>query len=355
MKLLYGVQATGNGHITRARTMASELVKSDIEVDYLFSGRPREELFNMEPFGDYRCLRGLTFITRGGRIQYIKTLMHNSYSKLYKDIRSLDLSPYDLVLTDYEPVTAWAARLQGKRSIGMGHQYAFYHDIPIAGDNVFTRFIMKSFAPAAISLGVHWHHFNNPILPPLIEPGQHETECHANKILVYMPFDEIDELVDWLSPVSGYDFYIYCSVSSPKDEGNIHLRPFSRNGFLTDQASCSGIISNAGFELLSEAIQGGKKLLVQPLKGQMEQISNALALEQLGFGEVMHSHDTPTLRRWLAKPCPDPRPYPNVAGAIVKWFEEGMKHDHAGLAKRLWAQYMQQVVGYSDDSSELVQ
>jgi len=212
---------------------------------------------------------------------------------------------------------------------------------------------MRSFAPANISLGVHWHHFNNPILPPLIEPNHQETEHQANKILVYMPFDETDEIVDCLSSVNGYDFYIYCSASLPKDEGNIHLRPFSHHGFLADQASCSGIISNAGFELLSEAIQGGKKLLVQPLKGQMEQISNALALEKLGFGEVMHSHDTPTLRRWLAKPNPDPRPYPNVAGEIVKWFEGGMKQDHAGLAQRLWGQYMQQVVGYPDDSAEL--
>lgn len=181
----------------------------------------------------------------------------------------------------------------GEKSIGMGHQYAFDHDIPIAGDNFATRFIMRSFAPGKISPGVHWHHFNNSILPSLIEPTQLETVYLANKILVYMPFDETKDIVDWLGAVEGYDFYIYCSATSSLDEGNIHLRPFSRHGFLADLASCSGIISNAGFELLSEAIQGGRKLLVQPLRGQMEQISNALALEKLGYGDVMHQHDTP--------------------------------------------------------------
>ena len=37
MQILYGVQGTGNGHITRARTMARALTDSSIEVDYLFS------------------------------------------------------------------------------------------------------------------------------------------------------------------------------------------------------------------------------------------------------------------------------------------------------------------------------
>ena len=304
MKILYGVQATGNGHITRARTMAHELEKSDIEVDYLFSGRPRDALFNMEPFGEFRCLRGMTFVTKRGRIQNFKTLTHNSFTIFFKDVRSLDLSPYDLVLTDYEPITAWAARLQSKASVGMGHQYAFNHSIPIAGDNFITRFIMQSFAPVKHALGLHWHHFDCPILPPLVEPNELNISNEANKILVYMAFDEIDSIVSWLSPIEEYEFYIYCAVKAPFDEGNVHLRPFSRHGFLDDLASCSGVITNAGFELLSEAIQYGKKIIVQPVAGQMEQISNATALKQLGYGDVLDKRDIPTLRRWLAKPNP---------------------------------------------------
>ncbi|MEA3302975.1 MAG: hypothetical protein U9Q75_06870 [Pseudomonadota bacterium] len=137
-------------------------------------------LFNMEPFGDYRCLRGLTYVTEAGKIHNFKTVANNSLTTFIRDVRSLDLSHYDLVLTDYEPVSAWAARLRGKHSIGMGHQYAFEHDIPIAGDNFITRLIMKSFAPARDSLGIHWRHFNAPILPPLIGPNRLETVNDGN-------------------------------------------------------------------------------------------------------------------------------------------------------------------------------
>ena len=98
------------------------------------------------------------------------------------------------------------------------------------------------------------------------------------------------------------------------------------------------MISNAGFELMSEAIQFGKKILVKPLKGQMEQISNARALQELGYGEVIDSFQADPLLAWLRKAKPLPRPYPNVAAAIVQWIRSGMQEDEASLSRQLWAQ-----------------
>ena len=90
--------------------------------------------------------------------------------------------------------------------------------------------------------------------------------------------------------------------------------------------------------MLSEGIQCGKKLLITPLKGQMEQISNALAIKQLGYGDVMTNLDLEMLTAWLSKPSPEPRPYPNVAKSIVNWIKSGMTEDEESLARRLWAQ-----------------
>ena len=51
MRILYGVQGTGNGHITRARHLAAAFnERDDISVDYLFSGRPKHRYFDMEVF-----------------------------------------------------------------------------------------------------------------------------------------------------------------------------------------------------------------------------------------------------------------------------------------------------------------
>jgi len=64
MRILYGVQGTGNGHITRARAMAKAMADQGLAVDYLFSGRAADQFFDMEPFGDYRLCKGLTSPSR---------------------------------------------------------------------------------------------------------------------------------------------------------------------------------------------------------------------------------------------------------------------------------------------------
>ena len=159
MKILYGVQGTGNGHISRARVVARQFQEAGADVDYLFSGRPRENFFDMEVFGDCMYRRGLTFQTENGQTLYGKTLLKNSLTRLVWDILQLDTSPYDYIITDFEPITAWAGKLRNVPVIGIGHQYAFEHPVPCDGETALARNIMKYFAPAQHSFGLHWHHF----------------------------------------------------------------------------------------------------------------------------------------------------------------------------------------------------
>lgn len=336
MRILYGVQATGNGHITRARTMAKRLRQSTIQVDYLFSGRDRNKLFSMEPFGEYRCFRGLTFVTSKGKLLFFETWKNNGLLQFIRDVLSLDLSPYDLVLTDFEPISAWAAKLRNVPSIAFGHQYAFRHDVPKSGDNALTRFIMRNFAPAQICLGMHWHHFGQAILPPLIEPPQLKASCEPGKILVYLPFDDTKQVVQWLRKCPDYTFHVYCEYAQPTVLEHVYLHPFSRQSFQRDLASCDGVISNAGFGLSSEAMQYGKKILVKPLMGQMEQLSNAEALQQLNLGDVIHEFSVDQLRHWLEKPNTGSVDFPNVADAIVTWLETGRNQPISQLTRALW-------------------
>jgi uncharacterized protein (TIGR00661 family) len=336
MRVLYGVQGTGNGHITRARALSTELAKANIEVDYIFSGRPGDEYFNMEPFGPYKTFRGLTFATGNGQLNFVKTALTNNVLNLRREIKSLDVQDYDLVITDFEPVSAWAARLHGKFSLGIGHQYAFNYAIPVEGANWIAKTIMKYFAPASVSLGVHWHHFDSPILPPIIEPPLENAWMQRGRILVYLPFENIKHICAWLAVEKDYDFYIYHHLPAPQDNAHLHLRPLSRAQFQTDLASCEGVITNSGFELASEAIQYGKKILTKPLHGQMEQISNAAALKILKRADVVSTLNPAALKAWLQKKNPAPVRYPNVAGEIVQWIIDGRREPLESLSRRLW-------------------
>ncbi|CAL1240631.1 conserved protein of unknown function [Candidatus Methylocalor cossyra] len=317
--------------------MAPRLKAAGIEVTYLFSGRAWNKLFEMEVFGDYEWRCGLTFSTKAGRVSYLKTGFRNNLLQFIRDIKSLDFSRYDAVITDFEPVTAWAAKLQNIKAIGLGHQYAFGQAIPITGDDILARSIMKYFAPAATGLGLHWYHFEQPILPPIIETPKVET-IKADKILVYLPFERIQDIVRLLERFKKYQFYIYTSSTIQHKPDHIHIRQLSRSGFQNDLKDAAGVICNAGFELASESLQMGKKLLVKPLRAQMEQLSNALALEETQLGAVMPELDPVAVDFWLKHGRAIKVTYPDVAQAIVEWLLKGDWRVDLAWVRSVWDQ-----------------
>jgi uncharacterized protein (TIGR00661 family) len=353
VKIFYGVQATGNGHITRARVMAPRLKAAGIEVTYLFSGRPRERLFEMELFGDYQWRHGLTFSTQAGRVSYIKTTFTNDLRRFCNDVKQLDFSGYDLVITDFEPVTAWAAKLQRIQTIGLGHQYAFNHAIPITGDDLLARTVMKYFAPASIGLGLHWYHFDQLILPPIIETPIVDT-VHSDKILVYLPFEEIHAIVRLLEEFKHYQFHVYSNASLECKPGHIHIKPLCRRGFQNDLKDSAGVISNAGFELAGEALQLGKKLLVKPLRAQMEQLSNALALEETQLGAVMPELDKTAVAFWLKHGNAVKVTYPDVAQSLVDWLLRGNLRVDPQWIQQIWDQVVYHNHGVGERTDHIV-
>ncbi|PTC00354.1 glycosyltransferase, partial [Thalassospira xiamenensis] len=157
MKILVGIQGTGNGHISRCSALAEAFKQQSLDVDYLVSGRPREALFDMEAFGDWQWHPGLTFSTRNGKVRLHETLRNNQWRTFQQSVQDLDLRRYDLVLSDYEPVTAWAARRQNKRCIGIGRQFAFYKPTGALKIDWWQRQLLKNFAPVKECIGSHWH------------------------------------------------------------------------------------------------------------------------------------------------------------------------------------------------------
>ncbi|MES2824300.1 MAG: MJ1255/VC2487 family glycosyltransferase [Pseudomonadota bacterium] len=344
MKILYGVQGTGNGHVTRARIMAQAFAEAGIQVDWVFSGRPRADFFDMQAFGDFQCYRGLTFQVKSGRILYLKTAMTSNIRQLKRDIDKVNVNDYDFIINDFEPISAWAAKRAGKKVIGLSHQNSFHYDIPKKGNNFLIDWFMRNFAPATLPIGFHWHHFNQPILPPLVEPSHYINESLAKHYLVYLPFSDVADIEPQLRKFPDYQFYIYQNIPAAIDNENIHLRPFSREGFQQDLHRCEGVICSAGFELPSEAIQLGKKLLVQPVAGQMEQQSNALALSQLGYGSSTNILSEETIRRWLPLTKPSPVIYPNVAKALVEWLIRTKGEKFAEFQQTMWNKIPQQAI-----------
>ncbi|MBR7888306.1 glycosyltransferase [Marinomonas sp. A79] len=338
MKILYGVQGTGNGHITRARAMAEEMHRVGMEVDFVFSGRSPQDYFDMSVFGEYRTFQGLSFVARNGQLDLYATVKKANFRRFYQDVRALNTRGYDLVITDYEPIVSWAAKRQGVPCIGFGHQYAFAYDIPRYKKNLIAQWVMSHFAPAVTQLGAHWHHFGHPILPPLIHSSSLVNAPDASSVLVYLPFENSEAVLEWLEAVPDYRFRVHCKDIEPGVYDNIEVFPFDREIFQKNLSECESVLCNAGFELNSEALQLGRRILAKPLQGQIEQHSNAIAMEKLGIGSTTNKLNDTIIANWLETSRVVQITYPNVAAAVVDWLQSGYDVSLADLCKSLWQQ-----------------
>ncbi|NTU96256.1 MAG: hypothetical protein HGA62_00380 [Chlorobiaceae bacterium] len=341
MRILFGVQGTGNGHISRSRELVRRLREDGHDISVIISGRKESELKEIEVFSPFRVLKGMTLVTYKGRMNYIETMFQLDLMRLMSDVLLLDTSGIDLVITDFEPVTSMVARMRNIPSMGFGHQYAFKYDIPIARGNVFEKYTLLNFAPARYNAGLHWSHFDQPIFPPVIPASLYDRAILPRvegKILVYLPFEEVEDVTEFIAPFSGFDFFIYGKVTVAGDEGHMHYRTYSREGFLADLMESDGVVCNAGFELPGETLHLGKKLLLRPLDGQIEQESNALAMARLGFGMVMHALDREVLGEWLKRPCREPLNYSRTVDYIAEWIKNGRWEDLQKYTDAAWSE-----------------
>lgn len=345
MKIFYGIQGTGNGHISRGRSMALHLQNAGIDVTYAFSGREPNQYFDMQVFGDYQCFRGLSFVAQAGKIRPLKTLLSNNVAQFLREVRQLDLRDYDIVLTDFEPVTAWAARNCRKPVIGIGHQYAFGKNTPKAGYNIFSDILMRYFAPATLSAGLHWHPYDNSVLPPIIDTSlRKKTASDEAPVLVYLPFEDQTLVTALCRTLPDTHFIQYAPMLIDSELQNVSLRKTSAINFKRDLQAAKAVVCNSGFELVSECIHMGLPVLVKPLQGQFEQLSNAKALTELGLGSVFETLDIVPIQQWLGdikRLDFKARPFPDTALAMSNFLTETpaeqISEQHiVDLATQLW-------------------
>jgi len=116
MKILYAIQGTGNGHLSRARDIIPILQQKG-ELDILVSGIQADvEL----PYPVKYKFKGLSFIFgKNGGVDLIATYKKSNLKQLYKEIKSLPVEEYDLVINDFEPVSAWACKMKHAACIGL--------------------------------------------------------------------------------------------------------------------------------------------------------------------------------------------------------------------------------------------
>jgi uncharacterized protein (TIGR00661 family) len=227
---------------------------------------------------------GLSFeYSKSGSINWYKTISNLGIIRLLKDIK-LDIEIYDKIVTDFDPITAWASRISKKESIGISHQYSFLSkSIPRAYDSKVNNFIINNIAPVDIPIGLHFKKYDSFIDYPVIR-GDIKLLTPQDKgyYTVYLPSYNASIIVEELSKYP-FKFEIFTKdVTKVVKYKNMKIRPSSKSKFAESFVNCKGIITSSGFETPSEALFLKKKILSIPIKGQYEQMCNAEALRLMG-------------------------------------------------------------------------
>jgi uncharacterized protein (TIGR00661 family) len=186
MKILYAFNGTGYGHASRAMSILPILKHYD--VDILVSGEmnPIDIVHQIK----YR-FKGFTFAYDNGKLDYWKTFKQLNIIQFIKDILSLNVEQYDLIISDFEPISAYAAKLRGVKSLSLSHHAAFLSKNtprPSKIDKV-AEWILKNYAPCEYNIGFHFKRYYNFILPPHIRSvirSNKENTTKQDYILIYL-------------------------------------------------------------------------------------------------------------------------------------------------------------------------
>jgi uncharacterized protein (TIGR00661 family) len=291
MKIFYAVQATGNGHISRAMEILPYLERYG-KVDIFLSGANNS--LSLDASVKYRS-KGLSlFYTNSGGLNYAQIVSKFAPLRIWKEVRELPVEKYDLVINDFESITSLACAYKKVASVNFGHQASFVSPkVPRPEKReVMGEWILRNYARATQYIGLHFRQYDDFILPPVIKKEILQAEPQdKGHITVYLSSYSDATVRQYLRPLKEFRWQVFSKeVTQPVQDGNILFIPVSKNAFNRSLINCSAILTGAGFETPAEALYLGKKLLVIPIRGQYEQSCNGAALAKMGV-PVLHALD----------------------------------------------------------------
>jgi uncharacterized protein (TIGR00661 family) len=302
MKIFYAIQATGNGHISRATQLYPYLQKFGT-VDFFLSGENAS--LNIDIPIKYKSRGCSLHYSKCGGLDYWNIVRKIHPIEIYKEAKSLPLKEYDVIINDFESITGLACKLQGINSVQFGHQASFNSALTPRPDkkSIMGEMVFKHYAPSTQYLGLHFQNYDSFIHPPIIKDEIVEaTPKNLGHITVYLPAFDKSCLEKAFLKIKDKEFHWFLNdVKEIHKQGNITYFPVNQKLFNESLINCDGIITGGGFETPAEALYLNKKVLSIPIKNHYEQECNAAALKSLGVPVLQSAGDDFHLdiARWL--------------------------------------------------------
>lgn len=295
-RIVYGVMGDSRGHLTRSLAVAQAM--EDHEFLFIGGGTVRElaqEGYMVEEVPMAGTIRYNNRVDVAATVANALAVFSRSRSVIKRVAEIIDRFDPHLILTDYEFFTPRAARRLGRPCISLDHQHVLTHCqyTPPTGETlsrlITCALVRGLYSAADRFLIISFFHLppRDPrvaeVFPPVVRravkdfrptPGEHGV--------VYLSDKTFQALLPILERRKR-KFIIYGLGERPP-RANFEFKKTSTYSFLSDMASCRYVISNAGHNLISEALYFGKPVLCFPRDFEYEQFLNAHFLSLNGFG-----------------------------------------------------------------------
>lgn len=238
-------------------------------------------------------------------------------------MKDIPVKDYDIVINDFEPVSAWACHFNNKPCVGLSHQAAVLNkksprprETDIVGKSILTNY-----APVTDKYGFHFKAYDQNIFTPVIRDEiRRADDIVLPHYTVYLPAYDDEKIVKFLKEIKAVEWEVFSKhTKKVYTKNNIHIRPINNTEFIKSLVTCTGVLCGAGFETPAEALFLKKKLMVIPMKGQYEQQCNAAALKEMGIPVLkkLKMSKVEKIREWVTNGKIIPVDYPNITGEII--------------------------------------
>ena len=294
MKILFGVQTEGNGHITQCIATKQYLQSQGIEVTTAFAAKKKRGLskYFTDEFNviDYD---GFDFVFDNvGRVVIWKTIVKNTFElprlivSFIKICVIIQKEKPDAIFNYYEPLVGLTALFfKNIKYVSFGHQYAMDSVIypRINGyivQKLFLSIINKITSIRAKIVALSYYEINDATMivsPPILRAESYRiSDKKEDFVLVYLMNE--DMLPQLISQAKKYpDINIQCFTKLTKQYDELpNLKLFNLDGKLFQEKMkvCKSVVCSGGFETSAEAIYQNKPLLMIPMPNHYEQHAN---------------------------------------------------------------------------------
>ncbi len=311
-RVLYGFSGEGSGHSSRAKEIITHLLAAGHEVRGASYDRGYR---NLKDDFDVIEIEGLSIASVDNKVSVVKTFTEN-LARVSDGVgavrtlrRALKAFEPDVVVTDFEPMTAYLANRYDLPLVTIDNQHRMrYMRYPcpdeLKKDALVTETVIRAIVPRPDVSLVTTFFFGEVknertfLFPPILRREVLALQPTAGeRLLVYFTHD-FDPFLELLRGAARERFVVYGYDREGRD-GNLEFKRPSRDGFLADLAQARAVIATAGFTLITESLHLGKPYLALPMAGQFEQELNAALLADAGYGKNGRNANADTVGDFL--------------------------------------------------------